>query len=122
MKEQNKPKKIALCLAGLAAGLVNGVFGAGGGMLAVVALERMGGLEKDQAHASALIVMLPLTLVSIAVYFFRGILSWEVAPWVAIGMLPGSFFGAKLLGRLKAVWIKRIFCLLMLIAGFRLLL
>ncbi len=36
------------------------------------------------------------------------------------GMLPGSFVGAKLLGKLKSAWIDRIFGILMLVAGLRL--
>lgn len=109
-----------MCLANICTGVANGLFGAGGGMLAVVVLERMHELETEKAHATALMVMLPLSVVSLAVYLFRGTLEWGNVPFVVIGMLPGSFLGAKLLGKLKSVWIDRIFCILMFIAGFRL--
>ena len=120
MKQRFWKSKPALYGAGLLTGVVNGLFGAGGGMLGVVVLERMQGLEKDRAHATALIVMLPLSVVSLIVYLLRGALEWSVAPWVALGLVPGSIFGAKILGKLKGVWINRIFCILMLAAGVRL--
>lgn len=87
----------------------------------MVVLERLQGLTTERAHATALMVMLPLTVISITVYLLRGSIEWGNVPWVALGMLPGSFIGAKLLGRLKSIWIDRVFCLLMLIAGARLL-
>jgi len=111
--------KPILLLAGFFTGIVNGLFGAGGGMLGVVALERLQGLKEDEAHATALIVMLPLTLVSITVYLIKGGVEWNIVPWAALGLLPGSFLGAKLLGNLRGVWINRLFCLVMLIAGLR---
>lgn len=115
------PNRAKLYLAGIVTGIVNGLFGAGGGMLAVPILERMQGLEKDRAHATALIVMLPLSIVSLVVYLLRDALSWDIAGWVALGLVPGSLLGARLLGKLNAVWINRLFCLLMLAAGVRLL-
>ncbi len=117
-KKQSKAKWIIIAAC---TGLINGLFGAGGGMLAVVVLERMWDLPCERAHATALMVMLPLSLISIVVYLLRGAVEWTHVPWVALGMLPGSFLGAKLLARLKAIWIDRLFCLLMAAAGIRLL-
>lgn len=108
-------------ISSIGTGLANGLFGSGGGMLAVVVLERIHGLETSKAHATALLVMLPLSVVSILVYLLRGAIDWAHVPWVMLGMLPGSFIGAKLLGRLKSIWVDRVFCLLMLAAGLRLL-
>ncbi len=116
-----KKKKLLLSLCGLFAGLLNGLFGAGGGLLAVPALERYGGLETPKAPAPALLAMLPLSFVSIAVYLLRTPFDWESVPFVALGVLPGSLIGAKLLGKIPGKWIRRIFCALMLAAGIRML-
>lgn len=120
MEKTPSTKRIAFVLAAVSMGLVNGLFGAGGGMLAVVALERFIKLPTRQAHATALMIMLPLSIISLAVYFFRGALVFDHALLVIAGMLPGSFLGAKLLGRLKSKWVNRFFCMLMLFAGIRL--
>ncbi len=110
-----------LYLAGLITGIVNGLFGAGGGIIAVVCLMRLADMEERKAHATALVVMLPLTVISVTLYLLRGAINWAPVPWVALGLLPGSFLGAKLLGRLQKKWLHRIFCLLMFAAGVRLL-
>lgn len=114
-------KKGLFILCGLFAGFVNGLFGAGGGLLAVPTLKRFGGLEQQQAHATALLAMLPLSLVSIVIYLLRTPFDWHNIPFVAIGVLPGSLIGAKLLGKLSGKWLNRIFCILMLAAGIRML-
>lgn len=58
-------------LAGAAGGAANGFFGSGGGLLSVPALES-GGLETKKAHATSLAIMLPLSVVSAAVYMKNG--------------------------------------------------
>ncbi len=116
-----KKKKYLFALCGLFSGLVNGLFGAGGGLLAVPTLERIGGLETQKSHATALLAMLPLSIVSIAVYLIRTPFEWESVPFVALGVLPGSFVGARLLGKIPGKWIHRAFCVLMLAAGVRML-
>ena len=119
MQKIENSKALELCLA-VIMGVINGLFGAGGGMLAVILLERCSKLSTQRAHATALFIMLPLSLVSVAVYFLRGVLELEYLFFVTLGMLPGSLLGAKLLGKLKSVWVDRLFCLLMLFAGVRL--
>ena len=91
-------------------------------MLAVVVVERMSKLKSSEAHATALLIMLPLSIVSIIVYLIRGAIQFDFVPIVTLGVLPGSFLGAKLLGKMRSVWIDRLFSLLMLAAGVRLLL
>lgn len=121
MRNVKRPFRPKLQLASILTGFINGLFGSGGGMLAVVVLERLQGLTAQRAHATALMVMLPLSVISILIYLLRGAIEWGNVAWVALGMLPGSFIGAKLLGRLQSIWIERVFCILMLIAGLRLL-
>ena len=60
--------KIRLLLTGAAAGLVCGLFGAGGGMVLVPLLVRFCRMESKTAFASALSVMLPVSRVSLAVH------------------------------------------------------
>ena len=64
--DQSKWKKIG---GGLALGAANSLFGGGGGMLAVPLL-RAGGLPERKAHATAILVILPICLSSLFLYFF----------------------------------------------------
>ncbi len=122
MQTNEKPRRISTYIAAICTGIANGLFGAGGGMLAVVVLERLCKLKSEDAHATALMVMLPLSIVSIVVYLIRGAIQFDFVPIVTLGVLPGSLLGAKLLGKMRSVWIDRLFAVLMLAAGVRLLL
>lgn len=104
-------------LAGGAAGLVNGFFGGGGGMVLVPLLTGRCGLDQRQAFATSVAVILPLCLLSSVIYFFRGGLDVTVAlPYLA-GGLVGGFIGGKLFRRLNMDWLRRGFALLILYGG-----
>lgn len=109
-------------IAGLVTGLCNGLFGAGGGIIAVIALERLCGLEPKNAHATALSIMLPCSIVSIIIYYLNGSIDWKPLPYVAPALFAGSILGAKLLGKISVKWLNRLFSLLMLAAAVRMLL
>lgn len=108
-------------LVGLVTGFFNGMFGSGGGMVAVFALEKYLAVDTQRAHATALAIMLPLSAVSLVVYVLQAAVPWEPLPFVAPALVLGSFFGAKLLPRINPLWLNRIFSGLMLAAAVRLL-
>ena len=103
---------------GVGVGIVNGVFGAGGGMLAVPLLKKSG-LEQKAAHANAVAVILPITIISAILYLVKGTVtlsdSFAFIPTGLIGSLIATFllqkFSNKLLGK--------IFALFMIYAGIR---
>lgn len=103
-------------MAGLAAGLCNGLFGAGGGTVAVLALEKAG-LSPRQAHATAISIMLPLSAASAAVYAAGGGVNWRALLWVAPALTAGSALGAKLTGKAGSRTLKLGFGIVMLAAG-----
>lgn len=107
--------------AGAGAGLLNGLLGAGGGILMVSLLSRLG-LPPRQAHATSLGVMLPLTVVSLVVYGLHGGLPWQEAGWLLAPALAGSWAGAALLPRVPVGWLKLAFSALALYSAGRFLL
>lgn len=116
----NKRRTALALLGGVGVGLLNGLLGAGGGMLTVPLLELLG-IEGRRSHATSLAVILPLSLVSALLYWRRG---W-FSPLLALPYLPGGLAGAAagglLLARADAAWLKAAFSLLLLWAAFRLL-
>ena len=68
--------KTKYALSGTAAGLVNGLFGGGGGMVLVPLLNGWCGLEGKQAFATCVAAILPLSAVSAAVYLLRQPFDW----------------------------------------------
>lgn len=116
-RKQNIGKKVLL---GGAAGAVNGLLGGGGGMLAVPALERF--LPARKAHATAIALILPCSLLSGIVYLLSGRVPMSVFLPVACGVTAGGFLGANLLPRLPVRLINFLFGLFMLAAGVRMVL
>lgn len=114
-----KPKTYAYLTGGALTGAANGLFGGGGGMIAVPFLERAAHFPARRAHATAIAVILPASIVSGIVYLAFGLAPWSVLLPCAIGVAAGGFLGAKLLARIPAKIVTAIFALFMLAAGLR---
>ncbi len=121
VKDDIKNKALTV-IAGALCGAANGFFGGGGGMIAVPLMIGLMKMKTKIAHATAILVILPITLVSAIIYVAKGNLDLSLLPSVGIGSVVGGLFGAKLLGKLKVKAVKIIFFLLMIAAGARLLL
>lgn len=113
-------KTVVLCIAvGLILGFVNGFLGGGGGMLCVPLLVFALGLPDKRAHATAILIMLPISLVSFAVYAYNMRIEWELALFVVLGSVAGGFIGSILLKKLSNSWVRAIFALIMIGAGLK---
>ena len=106
-------------LAGLAAGILNGLMGSGGGVVTVLSLEKFFKLQAQKAHATAVAVMLPLTIVSCAIYLLMYDLELATAFWVTIGGGAGGILGAKFLKKISAKWLHKFFGGIMIFAAIR---
>ena len=102
-------KQVKLILLGALSGILNGFFGSGGGIVAVLALERITSLPTKKAHATAIAVILPLTLVSLFGYKAGGFLDWYLIIPSVLGGSLGGIIGAKLLSRLSPFYIHKVF-------------
>lgn len=105
-------------LAGAAGGAANGFFGSGGGLLSVPALES-GGLETKKAHATSLAIMLPLSVVSAAVYMKNGSLDLREAARYLPDGLAGVIVGSAALKKASPLLVKRLFAAVMIYFGVR---
>lgn len=117
---QNIAKNRSYLSGGGAIGIVNGLLGGGGGMLAVPILRRAG-LPERNAHATAIAVILPACAVSGIVYLLGGMVPVSLLVPVALGVAAGGALGARLLGLLPLKWITYLFEGLMLAAGVKML-
>lgn len=120
----DKKQKLSYALAvvaGLLVGFANDFFGAGGGMLAVPALTFILGLPEKKAHATALLIILPLSIISSIIYSRSITLGAEFIP-VLIGVLIGGIVGAVLLKKLSTPSIILSFYFLMAFAGLQMVL
>lgn len=104
-------------LAGGVAGLANGFFGGGGGMLLVPLLGRCCRLDGRKVFATSIAIILPLCAFSSALYFLRGQLDFMEALPYLVGGFFGGILGGKWLTRCNTDWLRRAFGLLMLYGG-----
>lgn len=113
-------KLLAHAAAGAAIGLLNGLFGAGGGIVAVSFLRKLDG-DVKQAHATSIFITLALSVVSAYLYAARGDVSLAQAlPYLPGGVL-GAVAGALLLRKIPNFWLRKVFAVFILYSAFRLL-
>ncbi len=93
-------------LIGAAAGIINGLFGAGGGLLLVPLMIRFCRLEAKQAFATSLVVMLALSAVSLTVYLFRGTVDFTAALPYLLGGIAGGVIGGLWMKRIHVKWLR----------------
>ena len=103
-------------LCGVALGAANSLFGGGGGMLAVPMLQKTGWQEKS-AHATAILLILPVSLLSFIFYVFRGFYNPDVLIPTALGVTAGGFLGAAFLQKLPVKTVSFLFAILQATAG-----
>lgn len=120
MKQENVSLWKCL-LAGLAAGFVNGFFGAGGGMVLVPLLIWLVGLPDKLAFSSAISIILPLCIVSLVIYGRHDMLPLSDALPYLLGGAGGGVLAGLWFQKVPAKWLHLALGALILLGGVRLL-
>lgn len=109
-----KKQRVWCGAAGALAGLANGFFGGGGGMVLVPLLAGPCGLSQREAFANSVLIILPLCALSSAIYLLRGSLELATALPYLLGGLAGGFLGGRLFRGVNMDWLRRVFALFIL--------
>lgn len=114
-------RKIILAICGSLIGFVNGFFGGGGGMICVPLLQNVLHLPDKYSHATAIVIIFPISFVSAVIYCLSGHL--EIVPFATVGagVVLGGILGSFALKFLPEKAIRIVFVLIMLAGGIRLL-
>ena len=115
-KHGNKWK---FAVTGALAGLANGLFGSGGGMFLVPLFTHWTKLPQRKAFATSVAVILPLSLVSAGLYWFRGGLELDAAWPYLLGGFLGGILSGRVFQKVPLTWLRRAFALLILYGGVR---
>ncbi len=110
-------EKLYAVLAGASAGLINGVFGGGGGMIIVPILEKLLKKKPETAHATAIFLILPMSVISGLLYASFGTLDLKVGLPVCVGVTLGGALGALVLGKLPSKIVAVLFAVVTAAAG-----
>lgn len=113
--------KTFLCTAaaGALAGLVNGLFGAGGGMVLVPLLTLLTDLDENEIFPASVTIIFPICIVSLLLQFgITGLPLKEGWPYL-LGSIPGGLLAGFWGHKIPVKWLHRILGLLILYGGIK---
>jgi uncharacterized protein len=115
------PALVLIAVIGLVGGILSGLFGIGGGLVIVPGLIILAGFSTATAAGTSLAaLLLPVGLLGALEYFRAGQVDVRAAVIIAVGLLVGAFFGARIGTSLDPVVAQRAFGVFLLIVGARL--
>lgn len=110
-------------VTGLVIGLISGLFGAGGGALLILSLEKIFKLEVHQAHATTVGIILPLATVSTVIYLWPQLtggaepINWLSVLYVSAGGITGGYLGARYFKKISGKTLHKLFGVFMMVAA-----
>ena len=108
---------VVLVLIGATAGMMAGLLGIGGGIILVPALTAILLLKQHQAHGTSLAIVPFIGLPAAIVYATQGHLDWLLVLELAGGSAVGAIIGARLMMKVPARELQRLFSLLVIASG-----
>ncbi len=106
-------------LAGVCAGVVNGLLGAGGGMVLVPLLTLLTSLEEKEIVPASIAIIAPICAVSLGVTAITTQIPWKEALPYLFGSAAGGFLAGKFGKKIPVKWLHRGLGILILWGGIR---
>ena len=106
-------------VTGALAGLANGFFGSGGGMIIIPLFLRWLKLDERQAFATSVFAIAPMCAASAAIYFLQGAFCFSDALPFLIGGLAGGFLGGLVFKKIPLGLLRTAFGIMMIYGGIR---
>lgn len=107
-------------LVGLGAGVLSGMFGIGGGVVIVPALVLLGFQFKEAVGTSLGALLMPVGIFAVIAYYRAGKLKFDIAIWIALGLIFGGIVGAQIATHLlDGDALERLYGVFLLYTGWR---
>ncbi len=111
-----------LVIVGLAAGVLSGLVGVGGGIIIVPALVFFLGFTQLKAQGTSLgLLLLPVGIFAVINYYKAGNIDPKVVGIMSLAFVAGGWLGSKLALNLDQAIVKKIFAVVLIYTAFRLL-
>ena len=111
---------ITLLVLGVLAGITSGLFGIGGGLIIVPALVGFLKYEQKRAVGTSLAALMPPVGIGAVISYYReGSVDLGASTLVALGLICGTFFGARIALGLPSSTIKRLYGLFLMLVSLR---
>lgn len=112
-----------LAVIGILAGFIGGSMGVGGGVIIIPALMIFLGFSQKEAQGTSLAVLtMPVAFVAAFNYYKGGYINLKFAAIMIVTFVIGSYFGSKFALSIPASTLKKIFAVLLLVIGVKMLL
>jgi uncharacterized membrane protein YfcA len=124
LKKKSMDTQIVLIIimAGIAAGMLSGLVGVGGGLIIVPSLVYFIGFSQKTAQGTSLaMIMLPVGIFGVIQYYKQGHVDFKIVGLLAIGFLAGSFLGSKIALSISQEMLKKVFAVLMILIAIKML-
>ena len=113
---------LILLVIGLAAGILSGVAGVGGGVIVIPALIFALGMTQFEAQGTSLAMMIPpIGIMAAYNYYQDGYINWRYALVLAIFFVIGGYFGSKLVLQIPQGIVKKGFAVFIILIGIKML-
>ncbi len=113
---------LIIILVGVAAGVLGGLVGVGGGIIIVPSLVYFIGFSQKTAQGTSLgLIMLPVGILGVLMYYKQGHVDFRVVGILAVGFLLGSYLGSKIALSLPQETVKKVFAVLLVIIAVKML-
>ena len=106
-------------VTGALAGVANGLFGSGGGLFLVPLLTSWTDMKQKHAFATSIAIIVPLSVVSLIVFWMRSGLDFQVAWPYLIGGAAGGIVSGFFFKGMSPTLLRRLFGILLLYGGVR---
>ncbi len=111
---------IILIIIGLAAGILSGFAGVGGGVIIIPALILFLGMSQFEAQGTSLAMMIPPIGIMAAINYYKdGYINWKYALVLALFFVIGGYFGSKLALSISQSMVKKIFAVFIILIGIK---
>lgn len=95
-----RPNPLVLAAIGLAAGILSGLFGVGGGIIMVPAMVLLAGMAQHRASATSLASIVPIAAVGALIFGQSDSVNLAAASVLIVGSLVGVRIGTRLMARI----------------------
>jgi len=113
---------LLLAIIGLAAGILSGMIGIGGGIIIVPALVFVLGFTQQQAQGTSLgLLLLPVGILAVMNYYKQGYIDVKVVTIMCITFVAGGWLGSKIALSLPQETVKKIFAVILILVAFKML-
>lgn len=113
---------LILVLLGIAAGVLSGLVGVGGGIIIVPGLIFILAFSQKMAQGTSLgILLLPIGILGVIQYYKQGYIDMKVVALISLGFLLGSYYGSKLALSLSQESLKKIFAVFLILMAIKML-